>query len=227
MKNLFKTLIIATIVTLTWSPARAFDLRDILRGVAGAGNDSTASAGSAVSDIISNVANAFGFGSGLSINDLDGSWTYKEPAVSFKSDNLLMKAGGIAAAKAVEDKLEPYYKMAGVESMKLTINAADSTFTMKLKLGTFSGNITQSDDGKQIFFNFTLFKRVKIGTVEAFISKKTGNEIEITYDVTGLLAILEKAGSITGKSSIKALTALLNQYDGMTAGFVLQKQSGK
>ena len=39
--------------------------------------------------------------------DLAGQWKYKAPAVVFKSDNLLEKAGGAAAAGVVDDPPDP------------------------------------------------------------------------------------------------------------------------
>lgn len=50
-------------------------------------------------DILSGLANKFGVGSSsLTIDKMAGTWNYKGPAVSFKSDNLLLKAGGAAAS---------------------------------------------------------------------------------------------------------------------------------
>ena len=37
--------------------------------------------------------------------DLTGTWSYNSSAVEFKSENLLMKAGGMAAATMAESKL--------------------------------------------------------------------------------------------------------------------------
>ncbi len=52
-----------------------------------------------------------------------------------------------------------------------------------------------------------------------------GNRMELTFDVTKLMTLVEKAGSLSGNSTIKGLTAILQQYDGMTAGFELQRQN--
>lgn len=219
--------LVAACIMASTPSAGAFDLKTAIGKISQNGKsektDSTDSKSSGgIGGLIGSVANAFGVGSTVEIKDLVGSWKYKEPAVAFQSENLLMKAGGVAAAKTIEDKLAPYYKAAGCDKMVMTVEA-DSTFTMKLKLGTFSGKITTEDNGKKIFFHFSLLKRVNIGTMEAFIKRNSKDEIEITYDVSSLISILEKAGSITGRTSIKTLTALLKQYDGITAGFTLSK----
>lgn len=202
-----------------------------LSGLAGATNNSSSQATSSPSgsntgglgDFLSSVAGALGLAGNLKMDDLVGTWSYYKPAVEFKSDNFLMKAGGLAASQTVESKLSTYYKSFGFDNMVMTVNE-DYTFNMKLKIGSLGGTITQSDDKKQLFFNFTLLNSISLGKVEAFVTKKSSSEISITYDVTGLLAIMEKVGALSGNSSISAITSLLNQYDGMTAGFDLKKK---
>ena len=230
ISNLFKTASVTLlIISLTSCASNALDLKGALGNSSGAANPTTTTSPQAspssggLGSILSDVAGALGLAGNLKPQDLVGTWKYNRPAVEFKSDNFLMKAGGVAASQTVEGKLEPYYKMTGIENMILTVNN-DLTFSMKLKLGSLSGTITQSEDGKQLFFNFAMLNSINIGTVEAFVTKKTSSEIAITYDVSGLISILEKVGSISGNSSLKTLTSLLGQYDGMTAGFDLKKQ---
>ena len=82
----------------------------------------------------------------IEIKDIAGTWEYSAPAVSFKSDNLLKKAGGAAAATSLEGKLSTYYKYANIQSMKLEIKE-DSTFTMSLKRTSLKGDITKDEEG--------------------------------------------------------------------------------
>ena len=99
----------------------------------------SASAQSA-SDILSKlglgtVANNI-LGSGkVTIADIEGNWDYVEPAVEFKSDNLLKKAGGSVASTTVVNKLRPYYKTIGIDKMTL---AVDSAGNFKMKIGRAS-----------------------------------------------------------------------------------------
>ena len=152
-----------------------------------------------------------------------GTWNYTNPAVSFKSDNFLLKAGGAAAAQQIESKLAPYYKTAGLTSLVLTI-AEDSTFTFKARMANLTGTIEKNAETGNFIFNFKAFKKIKIGSMEAFIVMN-GNKMELTFDVSKLMTIVEKAGSLTGNSTIKGLSTLLQQYDGLTAGFELQRKS--
>lgn len=172
--------------------------------------------------LLSGVANALGMGSSsLTVDKLVGTWNYSAPAVSFKSDNLLLKAGGAAAAQQVENKLAPYYKTAGLTSLVLTINA-DSTFTFKARMATFNGTISRNNETGNFVFKFKAFKKFNVGSMESYIVMN-GNKMELTFDVSKLMTLVEKAGTLTGNSTVKGLSALLKQYDGMTAGFELQR----
>ena len=72
-------------------PSSSPDLKDIL----GAG-------GGALGNIVEGVFTK----SDLTVADLEGEWTSTGSAVTFQSDNFLKKAGGTAAAGAVESKLD-------------------------------------------------------------------------------------------------------------------------
>lgn len=229
MKKLTIILLLSLFLSTSVSAsASGWDISDLLGKVSSAtASDSTktgSSKGGGLGDLLSGVANALGVGSSkLTVEKMVGTWKYVNPAVSFKSDNFLLKAGGAAAAQQVEAKLAPYYKTAGLTSLVMTINA-DSTFTFKARMMTLGGTITKDAESGNFIFNFKAFKKIKVGSMEGFIVMN-GNRMELTFDVTKLMTLVEKAGSLSGNSTIKGLTAILQQYDGMTAGFELQRQN--
>ncbi len=112
-------------------------------------NTDKGSAGSAIGSILGNVLGK----SDVTPADLEGTWNYTAPAVTFKSENLLKKAGGAAASATIENKIKPYYQRAGLENLVLTV-ANDSTFTMKLKRGSLSGSIAQGTEKGILVFKF-------------------------------------------------------------------------
>lgn len=158
----------------------------------------------------------------LEISDIAGTWNYSAPAVAFKSEDLLKNAGGAAAASAIENKLASYYKYLRVESMKMVINQ-DSTFTMGFSKVTLSGDITKDEDGN-FFFNYKVAGKVNIGSIQTYLTK-SGNALDVMYDITKLIAILEKVGSFTESSSIKNVSSILSGYDGITAGFKMVRSN--
>jgi len=224
MKKILAILALVFVMGAAAPEAKAWDINDLLGGGAASSdnkNDSSRKSGG-LSDIISGVANALGAGSGsLSVDKLVGTWSYVSPAVSFKSDNLLLKAGGAAAASQVENKLEPYYKMAGLNSLVITI-AQDSTFTFKARMATLSGTLSKNAESGNFVFQFKAFKKINMGSMESYIVMN-GNKMDLTFDVSKLMTLMERAGNITNNSSIKTMSALLKQYDGMTAGFSMKK----
>lgn len=230
MKQLLTSLILA--MSLALAPAAsAQSARDILGGLLGGGSSSTSSdstkQGGGLSDLIGGVANVLGLGSTeLSVKNLEGTWKYSDPAVSFKSDNLLLKAGGAAAAATIEKKLEPYYKTAGLTNLTFTVNS-DSTFTMKARLITINGTVEIGADGKSMQLHFKALGKINVGSVAAYTKLSGKDKLEMTFDVSKLVTILEKVGSLTGNSTIKGVTSLLEQYDGVTAGFDMKKSAAE
>lgn len=229
MKRFF-LLIAASLLLSVCAPAsQAQDLKDILSGLSkksDTGKDSGKSGKSigdkSIGDMLSGLGNALGISSGkIEIKDLAGEWEYVAPAVTFKSDNFLLKAGGAAAATQVENKLEPYYKAAGINSLKITINE-DSTFTFRQRITSVSGTLSKNPETGNYVFTFKALKRIKIGEMEGFIVKN-GDRMNLTFDVSKLMTLMEKVSKFTKSSSISTMTKLLNQYDGITAGYQLKR----
>ena len=94
-------------------------------------------------DNISKVVNAI-TGTTESI-DMTGTWNYKGSAVEFESDNLLMKAGGAAAATMAENKLNEQLSKIGIK-----VNCSSSSLELLfnsdklLKLMAFIGSKSSS-----------------------------------------------------------------------------------
>lgn len=205
------------------SVAAPLDIKDLLNKVSGTADttavedgQSSATGGSGLGAFLGNL-----LGSGkIEVTDLVGSWQYSSPAVTFKSDNLLKKAGGAAASAVVEEKLKEYYKKAGIEGMTLTVEA-DSTFSMKLKRVTVSGTIEKNADGN-FQFNFKIGKKIPIGNMTAYISK-AGDTVDITFDVSKLITLVDKIAAVSGNSTLSGISKLLNSYDGLCAGFTLKR----
>lgn len=200
--------------------ANAFDLQTLLNSFS-TSTDSTSTSSSsnplgALGSLIGGIIST----DNLEVKDLVGTWNYVSPAVSFKSDNFLQKAGGSAAAVALEEKIEPYYNKIGFDAMYLTV-AADSTFTMKFKRSTLSGTISR--EGDNFVLNVKVANKFSIGKMTAYITK-TGSSIDMTFDVTKLVMIMEKIASFSGNTTISTISKLLNSYEGICAGFTLKNK---
>lgn len=190
------------------------DLKDILNAVKSSGNGSNALG--AIGNVISNLTASSNF----ELTDLQGTWAYQSPAVTFQSDNALQKVGGVAAASAIEEKIKPYYEKAGITSLVLTVNE-DLTFTMKLKRGTLQGTVTKDEEGN-LEFNFSAFGKIKLGKVSAYATK-SGDTLNLTFDVSKLISIMKTVASVANISSLNTITSLLSSYEGIYAGFKMNR----
>lgn len=232
---MFKRIITLAAVTLialgmTASP----DIKDILNGLKNGGktentgNGSDEKGGSSTNplDALAGLGNALGLIPSKTVDAdyLKGMWSYQKPAVAFKSDNFLAKAGGVAASAKIESELEPYYNRVGLDKVKLTVNA-DSTFTMNLSRGNLSGKISTvgEKDKQRLMFSFALMGKIPVGSMEAFVNAETSSVMSLTFDVTKLMNILQKVAGLSNSTSLKTLSKLMEQYEGMTAGFKMKK----
>lgn len=189
--------------------ASAFDLKDLMKN----GGDTNPS------DIVNGIVSAV-TATDVEYKDLPGTWHYDKPAVSFKSDNVVQNAGGVAASGAIVNKLKPYYTKAGLENMTIEF-AADSTFTAKT--GKITVNGTVQTVGKGMFrFNIKALGKIPSGSINAFIEKQ-GSNISVTFDAKKLIKLAETIASLSGNATLKTASDLINSYEGVNIGFSLKK----
>ncbi len=216
-----KTLLLLTLALALGTSVRAANPRDILgqlgNAIGGSSQESSQTLGT-IGDFINNtIAN-----NNFTIDDLIGSWTYKGPAVSFQSENVLQGIGGAAAATALEEQLEPHYRRLGFNRTSLEVDA-DHKFTLKLGLVQLKGSIEKDSDDKLVF-NFNAFGRVPLGKLSANATK-SGSTLNLTFDASRLINILTKVSGALNNTTLTTLTTLLNSYDGVYIGFKLQKKA--
>lgn len=199
--------------------ASELDIKDVLNGVKNGGN------GSSTTEKLAGLAGALLSSDKISIESLYGSWAYKSPAVTFKSDNLLKKAGGAAVSETIEGKLASYYSKLGFTQMTLVVNE-DNTFEMKIKKMTLKGTITEVTDKNSkanFVFSFKAAGKVSIGKLDTYVQKSALGTLSIMFDVSKLISLVEKVSTLTNLSSAKTLSSALSSYDGMCAGFEMSK----
>ena len=187
---------------------------DLLKGIGGSG--------SGVTDVIGNVIQGVFTKSDLSLSDLVGDYTSTGPAVTFKSENLLQKAGGIAGAATIESKLQPYYEKYGLTGMTLSIDK-DANFIMKIKGVSLKGSITKNDSEGTFDFNFNV-AGLKLGKFTAYI-EKSGSTLKLMFDASKLKNFISSVANITGNTMAQTVGSLLDSYDGACIGFKMNATS--
>lgn len=217
-----KKIILAMALCVSLSACASNPLGSLLGGGKSSTEQSSSSKGGSLGDIIGGVVGGLLTTDKVDVNKMVGTWSYVSPAVCFKSENFLQKAGGSAVAGTIENKLAPYYKTAGLNKMVLTINE-DKTFVMQS--GKITARGTVETDGKgDVYFNFKALGSIPAGKMKAYVTMTAGKQMSLMFDVTKLVKIVEMVGNVSGSTAIKGVTALLDSYDGVCAGFKLNKK---
>lgn len=206
---------------LTTLSAHSKDLRELL-GKVGEVINNTENPLPSLGDMAEDLLN----GSDINLKELKGQWIVEGSAVSFRSDNLLQNVGGSAAASIIENKLDPYFEKYGLTGSILTIDA-EGKFALKIKGLTLTGKITKQKMSKgeqaqkgNFIFTFDNAGALAAGNVTTFITRRT-NGLNIMFDATKLQDIMNAISSYANTSTAKAVSQLLNQYDGICVGFSL------
>lgn len=212
--KIYKTFMAAAMIVASALSMQAQGLGNILSGL---GNNSSGS-GNVLTNIIEGVFTK----SDLTLADLVGEYQAQGPAVTFKSENLLQKAGGLAGAAAIESKLNPYYDQYGLNNMTLTVDSA-ANFTMKIKSLSLKGTVSKNDSEGTFDFNFTVMG-IKLGKFTAYI-EKSGNNLNLMFDASKLKDIISAVAKFTGNSMASALASILDSYDGACVGWKMVSTS--
>ena len=211
--KIFKTFMVGAFISASAFSMSAQSLGDLLGGLTG--NNGS---GNVLTNIIEGVFTK----SNLSLADLVGEYKAQGPAVTFKSDNLLQKAGGIAGAATIESKLNPYYEQYGLNNMVLTVDD-NANFTMKVKSLSLKGTITKNESEGTFDFNFNV-AGIKLGKFTAYI-EKSGKNLNLMFDATKLKSFISTVAGLTGNSMAKTVGSILDSYDGACIGWKMVSTS--
>lgn len=192
-----------------------------LGGLLGGGSKDNSNSGGGLGDLIGGVVSGLLSTDKISPDRLVGTWHYTAPAVCFKSENFLQKAGGAAMAATIEDKLSGYYDKFGLNKVTLTV---DEKQNFQLNLGIIKTAGTVTVDGEDVYFNFSALGAISLGQMKTYITMTGNSQMSLMFDVSKLLSIIKAVGSATNNSTVKVASSLLNSYEGLCAGFKLQKQ---
>lgn len=213
MKLIKKLALIIALVIGCTNMTNAQSLGDLLGKLKGGNTANT------ITNIVEGVLSK----SDLTVNDLVGNWKSTGPAVSFKGDNFLKKAGGAAASATIESKLQPYFNQFGLSGATLTVNE-DGTFELAIKMLKLSGTIEEAagDEKGAFVFNFKAAGKINLGKITAYV-QKTSSSMDVMFDATKLMRIVEAVAKYSNISMAKTLSSLLSSYDGLCVGFKMSK----
>lgn len=221
-----KKIILSALAASVAASASAFDPKDLLGNLGKLNGDTTSTTGDSQSTggVLGSLGSLIGnvvANNKFSVDDLVGTWSYSSPAVSFQSENALMKIGGAGAATAVENQLAPYYQRLGFTNTSLTVDA-DHNFTLKMGLLVLKGTVEKDEEDNGLVFNFNAFGKISLGKVKANATK-AGKTLNLTFDATRLIQMLTKISSKLNIKTLSTLSTILNNYDGIYIGYKLKQ----
>jgi len=154
----------------------------------------------------------------LSSVDFEGTWQYTGTSVKFESDNLLKKAGGIAAANKIEKNLDEQLNKIGFVAGVTTFTFdSDGNFTNTTNGTTMKGSYTYDSSSKTITLKYLNHIPLK-ATVSG-----SGSKMSFLFEASSFLSFTSFIGSHSGISVLKGVSSILNSYNGMKAGMELKK----
>lgn len=217
MKKIVSTLSFAAMAAVFTSCGTAGS--SLLSGSnAGSGNAASGTT-SSVAGLLGNVLGTVLGNGSLTQKDMIGTWNYTGSDCVFESENLLLKAGGAVAASKIESEINTKLSSIGIKkgSCAFTFNG-DNSFSANLGGKNISGTYTLDEKNKKVTFKTLL----GLGSLSAHVAK-SGSNVSLLFDSDKVLSLVQLAGGLSGSSSIKALTDLAGQYDGMMIGLQLSK----
>ena len=210
-KNVFKTATLGLMLMLSVPACAQIDLGNVLNDVLGSSN------GQQVGDLVSNLTSVFSSNKQATAEKIVGTWAYSEPAIVFKSNNLLAKATSKLAANKIEKKLQEYLSKYGIEpgTFSMTFNE-DGTFTETIKGKTAKGKWEVKNEKLVL----------TVGGVKALsiTTQIDGKDLQFVTDATKLLNLFKAFGTNSSNSNLKMVSSLMKSVDGMQAGITLRKQ---
>lgn len=171
-----------------------------------------------IKDILSGVISNVVGDKATTESSFKGTWKYSAPACEFKSDNLLAKAGGTAAAEKIEKRVAPLLKSVGVNGIVYTFDG-EGNYTSKIKKRVTKGTYKFDSKAKTITFTPT------IGMAYTAHVAVQGSTMTLTFEADKLMTTLKTISNATSKLSTTAalINTLMNSYSGMRVGFELKK----
>lgn len=228
-----KTILAAALSLAAFLPAPAaaqsFNLSDLLGKVAGSLGDSKGKEGGVVSDLLDGVFTK----EKLTVEDIAGEWQSSGAAVDFRSENFLKKAGGTAAASALEAKINPYFKKYGFDKSVITIGK-DGTIAITFGKSVLRGTITPNGD-KRYAGNFIVkFKALgvmSLGEYDTYVALVDNplngtKQLKIMFDAQKMVAMMRCVAAISKSSIARSVVSAIESYEGVCVGFRCQPYSG-
>ena len=174
-----------------------------------------------LSDILGKAKSAISTITGAESNNVTGTWVYESTKVNFTSDNLLAQAGSKLVSSKIEDQINSILNKYGLTPQNLTLAfAEDGNYTC-----SFTGDSAKITKGKYSFKDGKLVLTPSVLKKDISINAKSGNALDLTCNDDKLLTLVQGLSSLkTENSTIKTISEIAKNYDGMQIGLTFKKK---
>ena len=205
MKNFFvKSVVLGAILMTSLSASAQIDLGNLGKVVSSA-------IGGEAGSIISSKNN-------VSKENIVGTWTYKQPSISFESNDLLKQAGGQLTSAAIEKKLAEQFTKVGITAGKFLVTFGNDNTFSTVKNGAVTTSGTYVLNGSKITFSY-LEGSAKI---TGYAQMKNGL-LSISFDSSKVLDVMSKMSKYSANTTLSTISSLAGSFNGMKTGVALAK----
>lgn len=170
--------------------------------------------------LLGNLLGSFlGQSTTISQSNIVGTWNYQGTDCVFESQNLLAQAGGAVASGKIESQLNTQLAKVGIKqgACSFTFNK-DNTYSATIGSRTISGNYRLDTKNKQM----TMTYLAGLGTMTPHVAMQNG-KLSLLFESDKLLTLMKGVSAISGSSSIKTISSLLGNYEGLYIGLQMSK----
>ena len=204
MKNFFKSVFFGVVLMTSMNASAQIDLGNLGKVVSSA-------IGTEAGSIITSKNN-------VSKENIVGTWTYKQPSISFESNDLLKQAGGQLTSAAIEKKLAEQFTKVGITAGKFLITFGDDNTFSTIKNGAVTTSGTYVLNGSKITFSY-LEGSAK---VTGYAQMKNGL-LSISFDSSKVIDVMSKMSKYSANTTLSTISSLAGSFNGMKTGVALSK----
>ena len=204
MKNFFKSVFFGVVLMTSMNASAQIDLGNLGKVVSSA-------IGTEAGSIITSKNN-------VSKENIVGTWTYKQPSISFESNDLLKQAGGQLTSTAIEKKLAEQFTKVGITAGKFLITFGNDNTFSTIKNGAVTTSGTYVLNGSKITFSY-LEGSAK---VTGYAQMKNGL-LSISFDSSKVIDVMSKMSKYSANTTLSTISSLAGSFNGMKTGVALSK----
>lgn len=204
MKNFFKSVFFGVVLMTSMNASAQIDLGNLGKVVSSA-------IGTEAGSIITSKNN-------VSKENIVGTWTYKQPSISFESNDLLKQAGGQLTSAAIEKKLAEQFTKVGITAGKFLITFGNNNTFSTIKNGAVTTSGTYVLNGSKITFSY-LEGSAK---VTGYAQMKNGL-LSISFDSSKVIDVMSKMSKYSANTTLSTISSLAGSFNGMKTGVALSK----